>query len=206
MIKNTDCSKGVVILAGGYSLRMNYPKPYLLYSGKTFLQTIVERYVNIGFKNIIVVMNNDFCSKEWNSFLKPIRSHARIIVNNHPERGRLYSLKLAATELKDVDFCFIQNVDNPFLTEKTIFTLWINRNEKGYAVPTFKGKGGHPVLVSNLVIKYLLSQDRNDNTLKEVLNRFNKRIVETDDETLLININTMKDYEKYIQPKLETIS
>jgi CTP:molybdopterin cytidylyltransferase MocA len=206
MSKEKDNSKGVIILSGGYSSRMNYPKAYLIYKEKTFLETIVESYVNIGFKNIIVVMNNDFCSNEWNSFLKPIRQHATIIVNNHPERGRLYSLKLAASEMKDVDYCFIQNVDNPFIEEKTIFMLWINRNEKGYATPVFKGKGGHPVLVSKAVIKHILSLVNNEKTLKEALKGFDKRTVETDDKRILININTMDDYEKYIQNKLEAIS
>src|ERR1035437_7996379 len=172
MSKSKVCSKGVIILSGGYSSRMNYPKPYLMYGDKTFLQHIVESYVNVGFKNIIAVMNNDFCSKEWNSFLNPIKQHATIIVNTHPERGRLYSLKLAASEMKDVDYCFIQNVDNPFLTEKTIYKLWVNRNENGYTTPVFKGKGGHPVLISNAIIKNILSLYSYDKTLKEVLDGF----------------------------------
>jgi hypothetical protein len=61
-------------------------------------------------------------------------------------------------------------------------------------------------LVSNAVIKHILSLVNNEKTLKEVLKGFDKRTVETDDERILININTMDDYEKYIQNKLEAIS
>ena len=206
MIKNKVSSNGVIILAGGYSSRMNYPKPYLIYSGKTFLETIAETYIEAGIRNIVVVMNNDFCNKKWHDFLKPIKSYATIIENKHPEKGRLYSLKLSANEMKDIDFCFILNVDNPFFTEKTITRLWMNRNEKGYTTPIFKGKGGHPALVSNTIIKHILSSDTDEMTLKEVLKGFDKRTVEMEDEKILININTMEDYEKYIQNKYEAVS
>src|ERR1035438_3645734 len=201
MTKEYSCTAGVIILSGGYSSRMNYPKPYLIYSDKTFLENIVETYIEAGFRKVMVVMNKQFCFDDRNDFLNPIRPYATIIENNHPERGRLYSLKLAAKEMKDVDYCFIQNVDNPFLTEKTIYKLWTNRNETGYTTPVFKDKGGHPVLISNTIIKSILSNESDNKTLKEALSGFNKKTVETDDERILININTQADYEKYIQLK-----
>jgi molybdenum cofactor cytidylyltransferase len=202
---NLEHTKGVIILSGGNSSRMNYPKPYLLYRDKTFLQVIVEEYFRAGINNITVVMNKNFCGAEWNSFLEPVKRLAKIIENNKPESGRLVSLKLASDKMKDLDFCFIQNIDNPFLTGTTIAALWENRNVNGYTTPMYKGKGGHPVLISNNIIKHIISLPAEDLPLKEVLGAFDKKMVETNDEKILININTKHDYEYYIQMKNEPI-
>ena len=195
----------VIILAGGNSSRMDFPKPFLMYREKTFLQIIAETYCNAGFKNIGVVLNKYYAGDEWQYLLEPVRSLGTIFENKFPAYGRLYSLKLAAKEMKGFEFYFIQNADNPFPDGNIISTLWKNRNERGYVSPVFKGKGGHPVLLSKKIIEHILSTSSDTLTLREILCSFDRRKIETGDERVGWNINTKEDYEKYIQQASEAV-
>jgi CTP:molybdopterin cytidylyltransferase MocA len=85
---------GVLILAGGKSERMIFPKAYLLFNGKTFLKKIIEEYYEAGIKNIYVVLNDDFCNGEWEKYIDEVKSIVTIIKNPNPELGRFHSLKL----------------------------------------------------------------------------------------------------------------
>ena len=85
---------GVLILAGGKSERMVFPKPYLLFEGKTFLKKIVEEYYNSGIKNICVVINEEFCKGEFEKYIDEIKSKVTIIKNPNSELERFHSVKL----------------------------------------------------------------------------------------------------------------
>ncbi len=62
-------------------------------------------------------------------------------------------------------------------------------------IPTFKGRKGHPVLC-RAVLKDKILEEPVDSTLKTVFNRNNCLLVEVDHEGILMNVNTMEDYEK----------
>ena len=201
-MQNNRCA---IILAGGNSDRMGYPKPFLVYNGKNFLRTIVEIYSSAGLKKIFVVLNKKFCAPHWEMHLKPIRLLTTIIENPYPELGRAYSLKLALEKINGLDFCYIQNVDQPFVTKKIIDHLWQNQFASGYTSPTFKGKAGHPILISKLIIEKLRSAISYDFNVRHILYQFPVRMIEVEDEKILWNINTKQDYEKYIQHQAEQL-
>ena len=198
-------NRSVIILAGGNSDRIGYPKPFLIYNGKSFLQTIVEIYSSAGVKKIFVVLNKKICNSDWEMHLKPIRPLTTIIENPHSELGRAYSLKLALEKMNGIDFCFIQNADQPFVTKKIIELLWQNRFASGYTSPAFKGKAGHPVLISKLIIEKLRSEVSYDFNVRHILYQFPVKMVEAGNEKILWNINTKQDYEKYIHPQAEQL-
>ena len=56
---------GVVILAGGKSERMDFPKIYLDIKGKTFLSKIAQEYSDAEIDNICLVINKDYCEGIW---------------------------------------------------------------------------------------------------------------------------------------------
>ena len=110
-----EATTGVLILAGGKSERMIFPKPYLLFEGETFLKKIVEEYHNAGIKSICVIINEEFCKGKFEKFIDEVESKTIIIKNPNPELGRFHSLKLGLANILNLDFCFIQNIDNPFV-------------------------------------------------------------------------------------------
>lgn len=194
-----EATTGVLILAGGKSERMVFPKSYLLYKGKTFLKKIVEEYYQAGIKNICVVINEEFCKDEWGKYIEEIKSKVTLIKNPDPELGRFHSVKLGIKKMLDWDFCFIQNIDNPFVNKKLIESLMESRNSAGYTSPIYKGRKGHPILVSKKIIQHLNDlPDRNFN-LKNILSSFPKSEVEIDNGSILININTPDDYKEHIE-------
>lgn len=190
---------GVIILAGGKSERMDYPKPYLIYNDTTFIAKIISEYEKIGCSKITVVINKDFFVSPWISYLNSLSSKTEFLVNHSPKLERFYSIKLGIEAIhKTCDYCFIQNIDNPFVDEKLLTTLIENRNDNGFALPVYKGKGGHPILISKKVIDYINERESIDLNLKDVLRLFDRKEVNVSREDILFNINTPKDYNRYI--------
>lgn len=191
-------------MAGGKSERMNFPKAYLLYQGETFLKRIVDRYWNAGIKNICVVLNSDFCSDEWSKYIDEVLPTSEIVRSPAREAGRFHSIKLGMERMMDMDCCFIQNIDNPFVNMETIKNLLENRNSYGYTIPSYQGKNGHPIVISKNIIRYVSSvipdQDLN---LRSVLSGFPRRNIIVNDEYILTNINTPDDYERAIEQKVK---
>lgn len=209
-----NCIDGVLILAGGKSERMLFPKAYLEIKGKTFLKKIVDEYYSAGIKNIYIVLNGNYCTERWKKYIDQVKSTATIIINNNPEFGRLHSLKLGFKKIlndseeksqtrieglhKALEYCFIQNVDNPFVNRGVIISLMKSRNPFGYTSPTYIGSNGHPILISKKIIEHLHNLPEGDFNLRKILLRFSKREVEIDNGDILININTAEEYNRYL--------
>lgn len=188
-------SIAVIVLAGGNSSRMNFPKPWLIFEGNaTFLETIINKYKCFGFKKMVISLNKAFFLTDYTNRIEFLELHAAIIQNNYPEKGRLYSLYIALKELKEVDFAFIHNVDNPFVDVEVINTLYKESNDMGSTIPSYHGKAGHPIIISKIVIDEIINHYEKYSSLKDVINGFDKKYVEVNDSKILININTPQDY------------
>jgi len=136
-IKNT----AAVILAADASSRMQSPKALLLFSpGITFIEKIVSEYANLGCTAIAVVVNENTASTVKQ--LLSLHEKVSVIVNDRPEFERFYSLKLGLENVREADFCFFQNVDNPFIDSMTLDLLFKERSDDAFIVPVCKGKGG----------------------------------------------------------------
>lgn len=109
----------------------------------------------------------------------------------------MYSVMTGLERLAENTDCFIQNVDNPFVTVDLLSSLLPYAHPEGYVVPVFKGKGGHPILLGAKVAKEIFNKEHGDLSLKEVLKNYKKIEMETQDEKVLVNINSKEDYKKY---------
>lgn len=197
-----NSNKGVLILAGGKSERMNFPKAYLLFNGITFLKKIVKEYYNAGIRNIFVVLNKDLCDEKWLRYIDEVRSLVTLIENPDPDRGRFYSLKLGIKKMLHLEFCFIQNIDNPFVNASIIKSMLKSGNAMGYTSSSFNQVNGHPVLISDKIMHRINQVSGRNNNLRSVLAEFSRRQVEVKCNDILININTVEDYEKYVMKKI----
>lgn len=188
---------GAIILAGGKSERMNFPKPYLRIDGKTFLNKIAEVYYNAGITDICLVINEEFCGVKWESDFEAIKPFVKIIEKTDSKFGRFHSIKLGVKKFLNKDFVFIQNADNPFIDKEIIEKLKNNRFSLGYTQPFHKGQKGHPVLISKKVSQKIDSILDDDYNLRTVLEEFPKTDVAMVDKGILANLNTREDYEKF---------
>jgi len=189
---NIDCS--VIILAAGQSRRMGYPKFTIPFNKKdSFLDVIIDQYHSFGCKNIITVLNNEginYIEKQGHSY----PNNVSFVTNLHLEYGRFYSIKLGLKKLPNTHPVFIHNVDNPFVNHDTLQKL-ISNLSFDYVTPSFKGRGGHPILISDRITQQIISQDENNLILSEFLKRFKKHRIEVDDRNILVNINTPEEYQ-----------
>ena len=57
---NSQPQFSAIILAGGNSTRMKFPKPWLKIDTTTFLEKIIKTYQNFGIQKIILIINQKF--------------------------------------------------------------------------------------------------------------------------------------------------
>lgn len=182
----------VLILAGGNSSRMNFPKAWLPYdSEKTILEQLVLSYKHIGCQQIVVVMNGKFIDYSPEN-VESLGEDVCIVRNEHPEKGRIHSLKLGIRQLERSGLTFIHNVDNPMVDHETIEAL-MRSPVNGYVRPVINGKGGHPILVTNGVLENILHAD-DSVILKDLLQEHACEDVPVSDLGIFCNINTPEDY------------
>jgi CTP:molybdopterin cytidylyltransferase MocA len=182
-----------IILSGGLSARMKKHKALLRFSAQqNFMQHIIEEYHNAGITNIVVVKNIDINSDELQIELPEVS----IVDNPSPEKGRLYSIQLGLKKSTGAEHYFIQNIDNPFVTSDLINNLFAVKASADYVAPQFQNMGGHPILISSVIAKEILSLKEYNKTLRDVLKGFTCRKLHADNEHCILNINLPSDYEK----------
>lgn len=189
---------GVVILAGGRSERMKYPKCYLQIRGQTFAEAIATAYADAGFPAVGLVIRREYTSGEWEQHFQTVMTRLAFAHILDTDAGRFYSVRSGLTTFADADFCFIHNVDNPVISTTTIQTLWQNRAMNGYTECRHKGRGGHPILLSRPVIHLIIEMKQTECNLRDVLRGFAKNTVNVDSADVLRNINTADDYRHLV--------
>jgi CTP:molybdopterin cytidylyltransferase MocA len=197
MIPKEQKNISAIILSAGKSERMGVPKFALKFNAKsTFLEKLIGEYHSFGCKEIIVVINPK-SAELLNQLQLSIPNNVKIVLNHHPEWERFYSLKLAALALNEVTPAFVSNIDNPFVSESILESLYRYKSDFDYISPSFQDKGGHPMMLSSKIISDLRLTTQDQLHLKEFLSKYQKIKVEVDDEKVLLNINTKEEYERY---------
>ena len=192
-MKNTSA----LILAAGLSTRMGEEKFALEYSpGLTFLEHIAAQYHQSDCHRIVVVLNPTG-KKLLDKLQLRLPETVQVVINHNPERGRFSSLKKGLKSLKNQDFIFLHNIDNPYITKYIINSLLKNTGSADYACPAFMEKGGHPVLLRSNVVKAILAEKGDDINLSEFLKGFKKKLINTNNPAVLLNINTSEDYKNW---------
>ncbi|HAN18245.1 MAG: hypothetical protein A2X13_07325 [Bacteroidetes bacterium GWC2_33_15] len=198
-MQNTTIKKkySVIILAAGKSSRMGVPKWSLQFDkNRSFIENIVNEYHSFGCKEIVIVINET----DYSSFIEKnykFPENVRIIINCHPDWHRFYSLKLGVKEIPNSHFLYIHNVDNPFVNHDLLYNLLENSLESDLIVPEYKGRGGHPILITKRIITDIISETSEQIHFKEFLTRYSRKKTDVNDMRILININTIEDYKLY---------
>jgi len=186
---------GVLILAAGFSSRMGTSKTFLKFDEKrTFIEKIIEEYTIFGIATVIVVLNeNDTKASADYNF-----KNAKIITNYEPEKGRSSSIFLGVSHLLQKKHVFLQNIDNPFVNQQILHKLYDNRKENSYISPVFNNRGGHPILIPKIILTEIQAKITEIQNLKQLLQPFSRENVLINNNSILLNINTKKEYKKHL--------
>ena len=194
---NLEQNFSAIILAAGKSERLGFPKLSLKYNNQnTFIEQIAMKFKTFACKEIIAVVNQTGYEYIQKHRLK-LPVNLKLVINEHPDWHRFYSLKLGANQINENNSVFIHNVDNPFVNQGVLDELLSHSEKSDYISPEYNGKGGHPFLISYRLIQDLKTSESDQIHLKEYLNQYTRIRVPVSDEKVLVNINTLEEYREF---------
>lgn len=187
----------VIILGAGFSSRMTTPKILLSFGDEgTFLEKIISSYRSAGINSIYLTVNSETQKALIKSGLSVLPELKKIIINPFPERERFFSIQNALRSVESYNNYFIQDSDRPFVDSLLLGSM-MSTMDSDYLIPEYNGKGGHPVIISENVKRFILNADAESTTLRGVLGNFDGKRFPVESPSVLININSQEDYQRY---------
>lgn len=188
---------GAIILAAGFSSRMGQLKALLPIGGHTMLERVLMLFKSVGIKDIIVVSGHE------HEQIEAMLSGAEVQSLYNPlfTQGMFSSVQTGVACLeKEVEGFFILPVDIPLLQVDTILALLTAFQAAGPEIilhPCFKGKRGHPPLISAALAGAILHWDGAEG-LRGFFRQYEgeQLNIEVNDEFILFDIDTPEDYRR----------
>jgi molybdenum cofactor cytidylyltransferase len=183
-----------ILLAAGKSQRMGKLKQLMPFGKSTIIEQAIDNLLSSAVDETIVVVG--YRAEEIE---KTIAARAvKIAVNPDYPQGMSTSiiagLKLVSSQAQAV---MLALGDQPLVDSQTINRLIaeFSRHDKGIAVPTYKGKRGHPVIFA---IKYKpeLLKLKGDIGAREIIRHHPDDVLEVAvaSESVIADIDTRDDY------------
>ena len=187
-----------IILAAGFSSRMEQFKPLLRLGG----ETMVDRVISMFKQNNVDV----FLVVGWNkeALLSGIKSHDVMVVENPDYQKGMFTSVLAGISCLPLNYkaFFVMPVDIPLVRSVTIHRLLdeADRQPDTIIYPTFETHRGHPPLLPSSLIPPLL-QWKQDGGLKAFLNSCRNLALEVPvcDRNILFDIDAADDLQEALE-------
>lgn len=183
-----------VILAAGFSSRANAFKMTLDIEGKTVIERCIETFYPFCSRiNVVVGYRKELIIDKIKDMDK-----VNIVVNENYKDGMFSSVKEGFKAVNGERFFFTPG-DYPLISTETCRKML--RCTKDVVIPSYKGKNGHPILISKKVAYAALENSEYSN-LRQVIREYEREIVEVDHKGILMDIDTYEDYVKVVQRQL----
>jgi molybdenum cofactor cytidylyltransferase len=182
-------SAAAIILAAGESRRMGRPKAFLPFRGGTFLSGIAET-LSARCSPVIAVFGFDA-----DRLIPMAPPNVTPVANPNYALGMLTSLQAGLRAVPPAcDTVLFTLVDHPAITGETIDTLLKSRAP--IAIPRYRGKRGHPVLVRRRIFEEFLSEPLTAK-VRDAIDRHAAGIdyIEVDDPGISDDIDNPQLYE-----------
>ena len=188
-----------IVLSAGYSSRMGAFKPLLRLGRQTVLDRIIGLFRSAGVEDVRVVVGHR-CED-----LKPCVDKWDVgwIFNENYRDGMIASVKAGVAGIgADREAFFLLPVDIPLVRTHTLLQLIEAYRSLGSGIvyPTFRGKRGHPPLISARYAKEIVRWTGSGGLrsfLKE--KEIDAVNVAVEDEHILLDMDTQADYEIILQ-------
>jgi molybdenum cofactor cytidylyltransferase len=184
-----------LILTGGASTRFGgQPKALLPTDERTSVRRIAEVNLAQGADPVVAVVG---------AHRTPIAHELRglpvhVVDAEEWYEGRTASVQAGLRAIPDDRDVLLWPVDHPFVSTRTVDTLWAVRESDLLAVwfiPTYRGRGGHPVLWRAPIRNDILDL-RADAPLRSLLPEFGPQVrrVAVEDPGVVANVDTPELY------------
>jgi molybdenum cofactor cytidylyltransferase len=194
--------RGVVaaITAAGRSRRMGTPKQLLRWGGASLVGKMVDtvRRAGLGRPAVVVGAHREAVLEEV------LNAGAHVLENPEFARGRFTSIRVAArwaVGLAGRPALLLWPVDCPGVLAGTIRRLVgeSQRHPDADVVPRCGERRGHPVVLCGETLTAI--ERARDGNLRELIggSRGGRRVVDVEDAGVLDNLNTMRDYDVFLE-------
>jgi molybdenum cofactor cytidylyltransferase len=189
-----DC----VVLAAGLSSRMGEFKPLLDVCGKTLVERHIESMQQF-YDSIIIVGGH-----RATELFEVVTSLPKVktVCNDKFALGMFTSVK-AGLRAVTAQKCSIMPVDNYPLGAQTYESIVSCRGR--ICVPAFDGKRGHPLTIDAGFIPEILEMD-DERKLSDFTKTQTVHLLETADEAVVSDIDTIERYNRFLQYYNRTVS
>ena len=181
---------------------MGTPKALLDWHGVPLIKRQVDALREAGLSPIIVVLGHAY---EDLAPVVPDSLGVHTVHNPDYKNGKTTSIKAGARELQRLgagDSLLLLNVDQPRTGDliKRVVTVH-DEGEALVTVPTWRGKGGHPIVMSTTLLEELLEIREETLGVKELRIRHEDRTQRVDlgDPQVTLDMNTPEDYRKALE-------
>ena len=173
-------------------------KPFLPLDGSLMIERTIASFLRAGLNDVRVVIG--YRAGELIPVL--IRLGVLPIVNEDYPSGMYSSIQAGVQTLKKEDVAFfLLPGDIPLIRPETlsemVLVFW--QEDAGILYPTFKGRRGHPPLISARYRDLILSM-KPPGGLRSVLanHEWDAIEIEVDDRGILIDLDTPQDYRRIL--------
>ena len=189
---STNVKVKALVLAAGSSKRFGSRKLIAkLPGGETVLRRTLNR-IKLALPNVTVIS-----SIELYSSISLSDSEIEIFADSHKGMGASLSHGIKLSQKSNA--CLVCLADMPFIQTSTYLEIASKLTKNNIVVPVYKGKQGHPVGFGERFFRELasLSGDKGGRTLIDKYSD-STSYINVDDPTILYDIDTPEDLEKYI--------
>lgn len=205
-----------LLLAAGESTRMGRLKALLPWQGKTLLERQLTALLSAGVSRTVVVLGHQ--SEKLEPLIKDV-ALVQSVYNPDYRQGKITSIKAGLRALQQVwesdpgapreEAVLVLNADQPRSADTIRRLLELHlRPDVGLVeqpllitIPTYHGKGGHPIILSTSLMPELMGISEDTLGLKDVVRRHSSKAqrVEIDAPEVLLDLNTPEDYHKALE-------
>ncbi len=181
-----------ILLAAGGSKRLSQPKQLLKIGHSLLTNHIISIIREGGIEKLFVVLGSDF------DLIQPAINDQDVLIieNKKWEEGISTSIQAGIKSLNNYfEAAMLFVVDQPFLTSKLIHRLIqrFSKSDKKIAAPLVNNQQCNPVIFSKSLFPELLDLKGNQGG-KKIIKNHPVEWLRWDDEKLLLDIDTKKDY------------
>ena len=178
---------------------MGRAKALLPLGGKTFLERLIEVF---GAELAAVTAVLGHHAEEIRRRLGSALAGANVVVNPDPDRGMLSSLQVGLRAMPaDAEAAVFTLVDHPRLRVETLRSVIeaFERERPDVVIPRFKGRRGHPAMISRDVVLELLALPPEGSPQNAMRGRRDRTVfVDVDDPAVVEDIDDVEDYRRAI--------
>ena len=181
-----------IVLAAGKSKRMGSNKLLLKIGGKTILEHLLDKLSN--YETIVVLGHRPEEIKQT------ILDHgAKPVYNPRYENGMSTSFQAGLQSIgEEFEAVFLILSDTFGFSEDLLDRMLTKMEETGALIvsPVYKGKRGHPVLISNKLFPEFKTMSFSE-TLKDILSKYeSKHMFVNGDIWTALDLDTPEDYDR----------